>query len=58
MISCIKNFPKITKFLLEHKANPDLKGENDVTAVYLAAKYGSAECIQLLLQYTREIDVK
>ena len=56
MIACINNHPDIVKILLENRANPDATLENGVTALYLAAKYGSHISIDFLLQVTKNID--
>jgi len=50
MIACLKGNPEITKFLLENGADPDIKMENGVTALYLAAKYGDSVSLDYLLQ--------
>ena len=57
MISCMKNFPDIVEFLLSKGADPNIKADNDVTALYLAAKHGSIKSMLHLLNHTNEIDV-
>ena len=50
MYACMKGNAKIVKLLMKHGADPTVKTPNNSTALYFAAKSGSAECIYSVLK--------
>jgi ankyrin repeat protein len=46
----------ITKLLLEHKANPNIKGTGGTSPFLIASKYGDVETIKMLLENGADIN--
>lgn len=47
--SCIRNFPKITKLLIDAGSDVNSKDISGLTALAYAIKYNSAECVKLIM---------
>lgn len=55
-IACSRGNSMMTKWLLEHRANPNITINSGATPLMFASKYSHPECIVLLLKYDAKIN--
>ena len=58
MVSSYLNDYQLAKLLLEHKANPNIKTSEGLTALHYAAKSCPGEFAELLIEYGADISIK
>jgi len=51
-------FPECTEFLLDLGANPNIKNENNMTALMVASIEGCIKCVELLLPLDENINIQ
>lgn len=54
--SCIRNYPKITKLLIEHYIDINKKDINGHDALAYAIKYNHGECVKILMLSLAGVD--
>ena len=58
MAAVFKNNIKISKMLLDFRANPNIADINEITALHYAVRFKNVELIKLLVDYGADIELK
>ena len=58
MAAVFKNNVKISKMLLDFRANPNIADNNETTALHYAVRFKNVELITLLVNYGADIELK